>query len=97
MNVRQVFEEMRESGVPMNTVTYNATLAACEDGRRCDLALELYDEMRASKEVSPDALTYKAVVATCRFAIDSLHSHSPECFAGDLKHGYVRVRFCLPT
>ena len=57
---------MKQSGVPMNTVTYNSALAACEEGLQWERALHIYAQIIESSDAAPDTLTFRAVMATCR-------------------------------
>lgn len=61
----QVFSDLKNSGLPLSTVAYNAALVACKNGKQCDQALELYQEMHGSKVAVPDEVSYNVVVETC--------------------------------
>jgi len=44
----RLFQDLRVSGLPLDTVTYNAVLAACEVGRDWQRALNIYSEMKSA-------------------------------------------------
>jgi pentatricopeptide repeat protein len=45
----RIIQDLRASGLPLDTVTYNAVLAACEVGRDWQRALHLYGEMKSAR------------------------------------------------
>ena len=50
--------------VPRNTITYSATISACEKGGEWQEALRLFNEMDG-KRVPRDTITYNATISAC--------------------------------
>ena len=59
-----LFEEMGSKGVERNTMTYNATISACEKGGQLQRAVELFEEM-GRQGVDWDTITYNATISAC--------------------------------
>ena len=66
--VTQVFVDARAGGMTLNQGMCNSALGACEAGLQWEQALRIYDFMKRSPLSTPDTLTYKVVVETCRAA-----------------------------
>merc|ERR1719272_2818068 len=56
-----VYKEMRDRGVPLNTITFNSMLDACAKCCTMDRAQGLLEDMQKSK-VEPDIITYSTIV-----------------------------------
>lgn len=61
----QVKAEMERAGVKPNVYTFNALLAAAEETACLDLALEVLDEMQATRGVEPDAFSFTTAISCC--------------------------------
>ena len=60
----QIIAEMREQGVILGTVSYNAAIDACGKAKQVGRALELLDEIVLVGN-QPDAVTYTALIDAC--------------------------------
>ena len=55
---------MQTRGLAPNVITYNAVISACEKGRECQEALELFKDMQ-TRGLTPNVITYNAVISAC--------------------------------
>jgi pentatricopeptide repeat protein len=73
--VQKVFEEMQETGIACNTVSYNTMIDANARTGRMDRCDELFNQMQAAG-VSPDIITYSTLV-------------KGYCMDGDIDKGFA--------
>jgi pentatricopeptide repeat domain-containing protein 1 len=50
---------------PVDIITYNATITACEKGGQWERALELFEEVKKHPRMEPDLYTYSATISAC--------------------------------
>lgn len=64
-----VFVSMKKNGLMPRKATYNLLLSACVNAPqpRVDAAFEIFEEMRANKDINPDKTTYTLLIdAACK-------------------------------
>jgi pentatricopeptide repeat protein len=59
-----LLQNVKDAGIPLETIIYNAAISACEKGGRADVALELLREMQQAG-IPPDTITYSAAISAC--------------------------------
>ena len=59
-----LFEEMGRRGVERDTITYNATISACEKGGQWERAVALFEEM-GRRGVERTFVTYSSLISLC--------------------------------
>ena len=64
MRALELFETMQRQGVVPNTITYNALISSCENGKQLGQALEHFETMLRQR-VALDAIFYSALVSAC--------------------------------
>ncbi|CAE8623607.1 unnamed protein product [Polarella glacialis] len=56
--------EMREQGLPLETIAFSAAISACEGARRWDFAIWLLEEM-VLDSAAPNSVTYTSAIGSC--------------------------------
>jgi len=66
MSIRalELFDEVKEKGLPLDAYLYTASIDACAKGRLWKKALYLFEEMKQNG-VEPNDFTYSAVINAC--------------------------------
>merc|ERR1712004_338425 len=88
---------MQRQGAVPNTITYNALISACEQGKQPGRALQLFETMQR-QGVAPNTITYNALISASEKGKQSARA-GPGAFrdyaAG--RRGNARTRFdqCL--
>merc|ERR1712070_390335 len=59
-----LFQEMQDKKIAPDTITYNASISACEKGGQWQKALTLLQEMQ-DKKIAPNTITYSASISAC--------------------------------
>jgi pentatricopeptide repeat domain-containing protein 1 len=55
---------MVERGCERNVITYSSLISACEKAGRCELALQLFEQMH-KEGCMPNVVTYNSLIAAC--------------------------------
>ncbi|KAH8825342.1 hypothetical protein DL96DRAFT_1612885 [Flagelloscypha sp. PMI_526] len=71
-NAMALFAEARSRNVKMNTYLYNNIISKLAKARKADLAVELFQQMRAESLV-PSSITYGTVIGAC-VRVGDVHS-----------------------
>ncbi|CAI5517193.1 unnamed protein product [Closterium sp. Naga37s-1] len=88
---RKVFNEMRASGIPPTTSTFNYLIDACATAPRPDAvkAWSLFSEMEGAENVRPNAETFNLLITACTKAGD--HDGALKAFGMMRERGYTRA------
>ena len=60
-----LLHNIKDVGVELNIVCYNATISACEKGRKWEKALQLFQEMRENG-IEPNVISYSSTISDCK-------------------------------
>jgi pentatricopeptide repeat protein len=55
---------MVQRGCERNVITYSSLISACEKAGRCELALQLFEQMH-KEGCMPNVVTYNSLIAAC--------------------------------